>query len=289
MSEQITHLAVADDTRLVALASPRICEELKAALDRRQGAMRLGAVTRGGDRFAPPLIRTLRQRRQTPGPRDEPKLAFCLGVMTHRAADRLAKPLFTAQTADGACERIDIRVYQDVFLFNRLYGRGRREPYRPDALDAAPAMPPAAEADAPAFESYYRVLFQRALLSAHTLKPGEPDADGWLDRLFDALQEFRIDLERYRKALVEPDERLARRAISDVNFYNDEDPILVLLDELRAGRTPEEDEVARRCYVGDRASVYARMVAQAMGYVEVVSAFWTGRADYTLMHDTLRR
>ncbi len=138
-------------------------------------------------------------------------------------------------------------------------------------------------------EPIKRVLRERPLLSAHTLKPSEPDVDGWLDRLFEALQEFTVDLERYRRVLMEPDEALIRRAVTDVNFYDEEDPILVLLGELREGHTPSPEDLVRRSYVGDHASVYARMVGAAFGYVAMISAFWSARVDYALLHDMLRR
>ena len=94
MSEQVTHYAVADDARLFALASPRINHDFKAVLRDEHAALRLGALTRKTEVFAGALIQDLRERWQENKPHDPEKLAFCLGTLTHRATDRLMKPVF---------------------------------------------------------------------------------------------------------------------------------------------------------------------------------------------------
>jgi hypothetical protein len=251
--------------------------------------MRLGAVTRGSEAFAGPLVAGLRERKDSPETGDAEKLAFVLGTMTHRAADRMMKPILKSQTADGEYAPIEISVYHDIFLFDRLYGRGAKEPYTPDALSPVVSFPAFSESEAKAFEEYFRVLFQRALLAAHTFKPDQSDPEVWLARLFDWLQEFDVDLERYHRALVEPDAELARRAIADVNFYADEDPIIRLLEDLRAGRDVAGDDFTKRLTLRDRDSLYARAVSLAYGYLHVTGEYWEGRAADEFFLDSVRR
>ncbi|MFW6066236.1 MAG: hypothetical protein ACOC9S_05395, partial [Planctomycetota bacterium] len=276
MSEQITHIAVADDARLLALNSPRIEGGVRDALLKQQDKCRLGAVTRASEEFAGPVVEQLRGRADSPQPRDAEKLAFCLGTMAHRSADRIYKPIFRSQSADGGCERKDISIYHDVFLFRRIYADGEKEPYRPDALSPAVELPEGAPVDAAELESLFRVLFQRALLAAHTFKPDLSDPQGWLEKLFDQVQEFTIEVGRYHQALTEPDEDIYRRAIKDVNFFDGSDSILSLLDELREGGKVSGEEFLRRCRLGDKDSLYARAVSGAYGYFQVTSEFWSG-------------
>ncbi|MGC9455654.1 MAG: hypothetical protein ACP5HU_12450 [Phycisphaerae bacterium] len=289
MSEQITHIAVADDARLLALNSPRIGGAVREALLNHQDKCRLGAVTRASEEFAGPVVEQLRARADEPRPRDAEKLAFCLGTMAHRSADRMYKPIFRSQSADGSCDRKDISIYHDVFVFRRIYAAGDKEPYRPDALSPTVELPEGAPVDAAELEGLFGVLFQRALLAAHTFKPDLTDPQGWLEKLFDRIQEFTIDIGRYHKALTEPDEDIYRRAITDVNFFDESDSILALLDELREGGEVTGEEFLRRCRLGDKDSLYARAVSGAYGYFQVTSEFWSGRCSAELFADAIRR
>ncbi len=289
MSEQITHLAVADDARLLALHSPRVAGGIRDALAGHHDKMRLGAVIRNSERFAGPVIRTLRDRVANPGPRDGEKLAFCLGTLAHRAADRMMKPIFSSQTADGKYTRKDISISHDVFLFRRIYNAGGQAPYTPEALDPVLQPPAGANVDMATLEALFRILFQRTLLAAHTFIPDTDDAEGWLDRLFDRLQEMTIDIGHYHRILTQSDPELYRRAIEQVNFFNDKDPIVALAAELRAGETVSPEQFLRRTHLGDRNSLYARMLSASYGYIQTASEFWHGRASEELFFDAITR
>jgi hypothetical protein len=289
MSEQITHLGVADDARLLALHSLRVGGAVRDALADHQDKVRLGAVTRASERFAGPMVEALRGRADAPGPQDAEKLAFCLGTMAHRSADRMFKPVFRSQSADGACMPKDISIYQDVFVFRRVYAGGGKDPYRGDALSPTVDLPEGAAVDAGELEALFRALFQRALLAAHTFKPDLNEPEAWLERLFERLQEFTIDIGRYHKALTEPDEDIYRRAVVDVNFYDASNPILALLEELRKGKSVAGEGFLRRCKLGDKDSLYARAVSAAYGYVQVSSEFWAGGCSAELFRDAITR
>ena len=289
MSEQITHFAVADDSRLLAPASPRICAALKAVLAAHHDKYRLGAITRGSEGFAGPLVRRLRERKDGPADGDAEKLAFCLGTMAHRAADRMMKPIFDSQSGPERLSPSDVSVYHDVFVFDRVYGRGAEDPYTPGALEPTAPFPAAAGLDAGAMEACFRVLLQRTLLGAHTFKPDADDPEGWLERLFERLQELYVDVRRYHQALTHPDPEIVKRAITDVNFYDDRDAILALLAELRAGADVDGETFLTRCRLGDHASLYARAVSMAYGYLHVAAEFWAGRAAEELFLDAIKR
>ncbi len=289
MSEQITHLAVADDARLLALASPRICPHLKSVLEEHHDKVRLGAITRGSEGFAGPVVRTLRGRKDRPQEGDPAKLAFCVGTMAHRAADRMMKPIFASQGGGESLSPTSVSIYHDIFVFDQVYGRGARDPYTPDALSPVLPFPQAPELDVEAVEAYFRVLLQRTLLAAHTFKPDRDDPEGWLERLFERLQDMYVDVRRYHEALTNPDPEIVRRAITDVNFYDRGDPILSLLADLRAGPDVTGDDFLKRCQLGDGDSLYARTVSKAYGYLQVTGEYWDGRAAEELFMDSIRR
>ena len=289
MSEQITHLGIADDVRLLALASPRICESVKAFLRAHHDKLRLGAITRGSEGFAGSLVTAIRGRADCPQDGDDGKLAFCLGTMAHRAADRMMKPIFEAQAPDETVSPTSVSIYHDIFIFDRVYGRGAGEPYAPGALSPSAPFPEAPQLDLAAVEGYFRVLLQRTLLSAHTFKPDPGDPEAWLEKLFERLQDLHVDLGRYHQALTNPDEEIIRRAITDVNFYNEGDHVLTLLSELRNGAAIAGEEFLSRCRFGDHDSLYARAVAMAYGYFHITSDYWQDGASESLFLDAIRR
>ena len=288
MSEQVTHYAVADDARLFALASPRISHDFKAVLRDEHAALRLGALTRKTEVFAGRLIKELCERWQANKPHDPEKLAFCLGTLTHRATDRLMKPVFNAQAHDGKYTYKDISFYHDIFIFRKVYDGGNNEPFVPEQFNDT-LEHPNVSIDLDVLEQLHKVFWQRRLLNAHTFKPDIEEPDLWLSNLFNLLQDDVVDLQKYHKALTDPDPELVRRAIEQVNFYDDEDRILKLAHDLRRGQEVSEKEFLKRSYLGDKNSLYARALAKAYGYLQVASEFWEGRLEESLFQDAIVR
>ena len=94
MSENVTHTGVLDDCFRLMLVSDEICDAFKEVAQSENDFARLGGITRSGDRFTVQLLTDFRKRWEGRRPEDklEPKLAFVLGWLTHRAADRQMKP-----------------------------------------------------------------------------------------------------------------------------------------------------------------------------------------------------
>jgi hypothetical protein len=153
-------------------------------------ARRLGGITRSGDLFTVKLLQRVRDgwagrdaAEQLPE-----KLAFVLGWLCHRAADRQMKPLFRRLDGDCPLKPTDCSVYHDVFLFREAYASGAVEPYAQDAL--APSL------GVDHLEALLRTIWQRALTSMHTFIPDADDIERWLERVFATRQRFTVDIRR---------------------------------------------------------------------------------------------
>ena len=289
MSEQVTHYAVNDDVRLLALHSPRINETFKQVLQEEHEAMRLGALVRRSEKFAGPLIRELRERWDDRRADDPDKLAFCLGTLTHRATDRVMKPIFVSQIKGSEHDRLAISIAHDIFLFNQIYG-GNTGGFVEQQFTDTLSFPQAPDLDWATVEMIFQTMFQRAMLGSHTLKPDDARPDEWLSGLFSAVQNMRIDLRRYHKTLTDPDSDILERALDQVKFYSESDGIIALARDLRAGGSVEGDEeFLRRSYLHDRPSLYARALSMAYGYVQVASEFWLGEVREDLFQDAITR
>ncbi len=289
MSEQVTHYAVNDDVRLLALHSPRINDTFKQVLRDHHEAMRLGALVRRSEKFAGPLIKKLRERWDEHRDDDPAKLAFCLGTLTHRATDRMMKPIFVSQIHGSEHDRLAISIAHDIFLFNKVYG-GNTGGFVEQQFTETLSFPQALDLDWAAVELIFQTMFQRAMLGSHTLKPDDARPDAWLSDLFGAIQNMRIDLRCYYDMLTNPDPDVIERALEQVKFYSEDDAIVALARDLRAGGGVENNEdFLRRSYLHDRPSLYARALSMAYGYVQVASEFWLGEVRDELFQDAITR
>ena len=130
MSENVTHTGVLDDCFRLMLVSEEICDAFKEVARSQNDFARLGGITRSGDRFTVQLLTDFRKRWASRKPEDklEPKLAFVLGWLTHRAADRQMKPVFREAEPDRTQSPSDCSVYHDAFVFNEVFAVGNYTP-----------------------------------------------------------------------------------------------------------------------------------------------------------------
>jgi len=284
MSENLTHTAVTDDCVRLALHSPSICEPFKLALRDHLEIARLGGVTRWGDRHSTDLLARYREA-WPPGHDDAlaPKLAFVLGWLCHRAADRQMKPVFRRTDPDCPCKPTDCSVYHDVFVFHEVYRSGSEEPYSPRMLAAPPA---------PELEEEFRILMQRALLGMHTFvpeegKPASGDVDVWLGRLLELRQRFYVDTARYAEAAANPDPDKVRRFLDEPNFYDPDDAIIRVARSIQRGRADEGIGLDDALREAGAASQYAQAVGKAYGYIRAASEFFMGRLDRETLQEDL--
>ena len=284
MSESITHTAIVDDVARIALYDPEICEPFKEVLDEHLDIARLGGITRHGDRHNPKLLHLYRSEWEEKHDEVGPKLAFVLGWMSHRAADRRMKKVFRALDPDCDKSPTDCSVYNDVVCFREVYAAGHEEPYMKHALGSA-------EKGVSEAEELFHGMWRRMLIRMHTFIPGDDDIEAWLDNVIKFQQEMRVDLQRYAKAFADPDPDKMRRFIEEPNFYDADDDIIRLARSLQQGEPEEsidlEEALAAAAESADRASQYAQMIARAFGYVRASSEYWHFQIDMEELCDRL--
>jgi len=274
MSEHFTHVAVCDDTARLALLHPDLHPELARALESCMDTARLGGVTRGADRFTAEIIaRSREEARKGEALRDRrlrEKLAFVLGALAHRAADRLMKPVFRffghKSDEDGPCEA---SIYMDIFVLREVFcgGDERSELYRRAIHEAPPG----------ALEEAFRILWQRALVAMHTFAPDLSDAGAWLDKLLETRQRYTVSLERYARAAREWAPEKIRRYLDETRFYDRSDGLIRLARARQRGDSVDGRAVIEALGATDeRSSRYARALAKALSYVLAASRLFAG-------------
>ena len=298
MSDLLTHWAVFEDARRLAARDSEVCAEFSAALETETDIARLGALTRGGNRWAPALL--ARYRPAAAEPAAEPanvrrKLAFALGGIAHYAADVLMKPLMSRvaeadwhaahaamQRAGAGGPRAEVKVsirevsaYYDCHVFRAVYGDGAEPPFAPERFLLAENKGEAARA----LESFARALFQRALLSCHTLAPPKDDAEPWLDRLFALLQPLYVSLDLYARVYAAPDP--AKMALYEVetSFYRADDPAVRAARRAQHGEPLASADLDAALAEGANRGAYGQAVALALRRLREASAYWLGKTE----------
>ena len=273
MSENITHMAVLDDCFRIVLNLEKVHPALHEVVRTQRDIARLGTITRGGDSHTVQLLESFRQRWATRQPEDrlEAKLAFVLGWLCHRAADRQMKPLFREVEPGRPVSPAECSIYHDAFLFHEVYADGREQPYQPRMFDFL-NLSREAGLNPDAVMEVVHAAFSRALLELHTFSPNPQDAEGWIDRLFKLQQVFRVDIERYARAIASPDPDKVRRFIIDTNFYDRQEPIIRVARAIQRNQPVEPSEVASAAEAAAQTH-YGKAVKMSVDYIRAASEF----------------
>ena len=277
MSENITHTGVVDDCLRLMAAATTFCPAFHEAAGAHWEMARLGCMTRAGDRCNPGLLATFRERWAGRMPEEnlEAKLAFVLGWLCHRAADRQVKPIFrrfhppeTRTEKPTACS-----IYQDAHIFRTIYAAGQEQPYHPAMFgDAFKTLSETVNVEG--MQDLVHVLLRRALIEMHTLIPDVAEPERWIDQLHQRRQQFYVDLARYDKAINDPDLEKVKTYIVEDNFYDEDDPIIDAARRLQHGAAISAADVDAAIKASG-ASHYAQALMLGMRYLQAASDFFT--------------
>ncbi len=281
MSENITHTAVCDDCLRILQVLPEICPAFKEAAAAHKDIARLGALTRAGDCCSPVLLEDFRDRRdkRTLDRQMKKKLAFVLGWLTHRAADRQMKPLFRRLCAGENQKPKECSIYHDAFILRTVYA-GTRDNLYPEEIFA---KQPEGLAE---IKILFQSLLQASLIELHTFKPDVENASGWLDRLLALRQRFYVNLDRYAAAIREPEPEKTQRFITGPNFYDAADPVIALARKIQHGGTAGAEEAAA-AFSADNGSHYARALKLGCGYLRAANKYFTGKTGAAQLKEHL--
>jgi hypothetical protein len=291
MSENVTHTAVVEDCFNMMFATNQICQAFKEAGRDHIQFSQFGSVTRSGDKFTIPLLDKYRTNWETR--KDEEKLgfklAFVLGWLCHRAADRQMKVVFREAEPESREFPTDCSIYHDAFIFHRLYEHNNQTPfpYRTAHFEKEmESLPAAAAINVHAAADTLRFNWQRLLIEQQTFIPDTDSVEGWFDKLHAKHQEQTIHLDRYAEAVMTPEPDKVKRFIEDTNFYSEEDAIIRLSQALRQGAKPTQEEI-EAAFAAEPTSHYAHAVKMGFGYLRSASAYFLGEIDQDTLKDQL--
>jgi hypothetical protein len=286
MSESLTNTAVVEDCLNIMLATDKICEAFKEVGRDHINFAQFGSITHSGDKFAIQLLDKYRDNwdahkkvpeevgfRSAPvAPKSQAEsiLAFVLGWLCYRAVDTQMKT-----------ESTESSLYQDAFIFHRLYVNNNNTPvpYRTAEFEKSmQSLPASAAINSQDVAELFRAMQQRFFIEMHTFVPDGDNIEGWFDKLDIKLRERTAHMDRYAEVLMNPDPAKVEQFVSDTNFYNDEDAIIQLAQLLRKGEQPSQEEIEAALATEPR-SDYGQALKQGIGNLLSASDFFLGSID----------
>jgi len=277
MSEHITHLAVCDDVFRLATYHPGIHERFKTLMVEQIEHAHMGSITRHADKWSADIIAYARDERKNSENERDPfatqKLAFVLGSLTHRSADRHMKPIIRCW-GDGP-ERKESTIYMDIHSFREVFCSGRGKDAMPFSEDTF-AMPKH-EAET-RFAQYFKDVFRRTLIHMHTFKPDDDNIHTWFENFFRGLQDFKMDLNTYARAAAEWDPAKVKAYLQDKHFYQRDDATIALARRIQNGDPVGDGEVAEAmAAISEANSWYARTLKRALEYLLAATELYDGK------------
>jgi hypothetical protein len=289
MSENITHTAVVDDCLRLMAASGQICSPFKQAAQDYLSMAHLGCMTRAGDRCNPGLLETMRTRwaNRDAAEHLEAKLAFVLGWLCHRAADRQMKPIFRRFHPSEIRQETptECSIYHDAFLFKTVYAKGTEPPYHP-AMFGPLFSQLSNQVNIPNLQILVHILLRRALIEMHTLIPDIDNPEGWIDQLYERKQDFYVSLQRYDDAITNPDPDKVKLYITDDNFYDPNESIISLARMLQHHHPVDESEVSSAVEATIH-SHYAKALQTGFHYLLAASQYFNTDMSLTALQKKL--
>jgi hypothetical protein len=287
MSERITHTAVLDDCFRLATGCRLVGEAFRETARGHKELARLGSATRWGHLHTVPMLKRLREEwpGRTPEMRLEPRLAYVMGWLCHRAADRQMKPMFRSADAGCKLDPTDCSVYHDAFIYKEVYLNDPDSPY--DSWALGMESPPDKQRWEVARDLFHTLL-QQSLTELHTFIPDPKEGWDWVDKLNKLRQDFYVNLERYARAVAEPDPEMVRRFIVETKFYSNEDTLAKCARMIQRGEKVDSSSVAQAL---DRPaeSQYGEALRKGLVYLRAADGFFRGALSEGELNGQLER
>lgn len=289
MSDLLTHWAVFDDVRRLAAVDSQIEPLFNQILEHKSEAARLGAIARKGSIWMPHILQDAFAKRDEANSNErlQERIAFALGGILHFPADHFFKPMMSElahadwHAGHSAMQRgetdspttvsiREISAYYDCHVFKRVYLHGKEAPFSRFLLAEN-------ETDAgQQLELFIRALFQRSLLSSHTLSPDMQNFDDWLDNLLDKIQPLYIDIALYSRVFAHPDPQKIAAFSVEERFYRDDDPILLLARRVQSGDSVSPGELDAALLPEANRSGFGECVRLGVQLLREAAQFWRG-------------
>ncbi len=285
MSENITHMAVFEDSSRLALHSPHVCTAFKETLKKHWEVARHGSVTVSGDNSTVHLLNFTRANWKTRRPEDhiDERLAYLLGWRCHLAADRTFKPVYRRLDKEHYLKALDgvsdCTIYHDVTIFREVYKGGKIHPFRESSLDYRLESHPAGQAlPVSVLQDLFGAQTQSQLIELQSFLSDDSNFDAWLELVFARLEPYNVELNRYADAHHNADRDKLYRFIIKPNFYDRKDALIQLARGVQDNEIPDID-IDAALSAADTGSQYAQALKLGHEFLAAASDYFEDKID----------
>lgn len=276
MSEHIVHTAILEDSFAICSGLRAISADFKEVIRRHGRFAQLGCITVAGDQFSTRLLTEYKDKWDIHNETLAAKLAFVLGWISHRACDRIMKPIWVeppmkiGSDVDPTLSPSECSVYHEGFIFNKYYKdadtfRFAIFPEQMEELEGIRMM------ERERICNFTEQAFAANYMAIQTLPEDGADQE-WFENVCMRTQKFYVDMRRYHQSAQNPEPELTERFITGIHWYDEGDGIVRLANDLRWKRPPftdDYDSVLR----DEPASYYGRALRLSIGYITVADEF----------------
>jgi hypothetical protein len=295
MSDMLTHWAAFEDCCRLAQIDDRIEACFRSALEQQRAAGRLGTLTRLGAKWMQPLMTNVRARwhEKDADAKLERDLGYVLGGLVHQATDNVMKPALS-RAAGGTWSQMqaylrgtpgtppvspevveaahEYSAYLDAEVFAQVYLGGSAEPF--SEFFMAELSP-----KGKGLEDFVRALFQRSLLSVHTLNPTVDHMEEWLENLFRTVQPAFVGVDRWVRVINHPDPQKIEAYGVRTLFYRADDPAIKVARAIQHS-SPIDPAARAAALAGTHTCYYSHILQTGLDYLRKAGAFWRGETEH---------
>lgn len=278
MSEHLVHTAILRDSQLLIQQMRQLDPALKELMTRYYLFAQCGCVTVSGDVFSHRLLREIRALHGHLDEAARARTAFVMGWISHRACDRVMKPIWKEAPFKGRGTDVDPNIspfecsiyheaeaYRCYFADDPIY----RGALFPDAL--VETMPD--DFDQAMAQQLTEGCFASGLMAIQTIPDGMADQPRF-EEICMRIQKFYVGLERYRRAISAPDPENLEAFVTGINWRDPQDPIIAAADSIRRGEAISPATVEEAVRQGG-CSYYAQALSLSLRYIVASNRYLT--------------
>ena len=270
MSEHVVHTAILLDSLRLISALDQVDPDFRQTLERYRYFALRGCVTVSGDTFSYRLLEELKARPRPLSGEDQAVLAFTVGWVSHRACDRIMKPIWKEAPFKGRGTDVDpnispfeCSIYHEAEAYRRYFSEDRLYPAALFPERLSQEMPAGFRQETA--ETLIGGGLAANLMQIQTIPDTLHDQERF-EEICMRIQKFYVGLHRYRRAITAPDPVNYEEFVTKIDWYDENDPILRAALALARGEALSSAELLR--LIGEcGGSYYAKALALSTQYI----------------------
>lgn len=269
MSEHLVHTAILRDSFLLLQQFSGASKRLYRIIEKYTPFAELGCITVAGDSFS---FKLLEKYKHTQGDAYlDAKIGFVLGWVSHRACDRIMKPIWREAPFKGRGTDVDpnispyeCSIYHEAESYKLYFSNEKEYEY---ALFGERIGRDFNELNLQQDVAYQLIqsTYATNLMSIQTI-PENISTQKRFEEICMRLQKFYVDINRYTRAIQTPNPEDYDEYVKNINWYNAKDQIIEVTHLIR-NNSPVESKCIQEALQTQPSSYYGKALTLSTQYI----------------------